>query len=224
MTYSEAKEHTPGRLHELFADPYRTDERQLHIRVMLHTLLARPMQRGQVTLRVIHGWENGGFEPSDLQHADYALHSLDDYHTAVERFTTATRQNEPLPADNTSILAAPLADAITDAEAEGQTLTDDIVETPARWPAFNGGLALYTLFKMYHRLVYGEDDSYRCSQCNTPHGPREIHEFHMEEGEFALLAPISEQHDAPYLLVLHESQLAPIEQLLNDSLPLFDRF
>ena len=44
MTYSEAKEHTPGRLHELFADPYRafendTDERQLHIRVMLHTLL-----------------------------------------------------------------------------------------------------------------------------------------------------------------------------------------
>ena len=229
MTYSEAKEHTPGRLHELFADPYRafendTDERQLHIRVMLHTLLARPMQRGQVTLRVIHGWENGGFEPSDLQHADYALHSLDDYHTAVERFTTATRQNEPLPADNTSILAAPLADAITDAEAEGQTLTDDIVETPARWPAFNGGLALYTLFKMYHRLVYGEDDSYRYSQCNTPHGPREIHEFHMEEGEFALLAPISEQHDAPYLLVLHESQLAPIEQLLNDSLPLFDRF
>ena len=94
MSYSEAKEHTPGRLHELFADPYRafendTDERQLHIRVMLHTLLARPMKRGQVTLRVIHGWENGGFEPADLQHADFTLHSLTDFDAAVTRFATA---------------------------------------------------------------------------------------------------------------------------------------
>lgn len=113
MSYSEAKEHTPGRLHELFADPYRafendTDERQLHVRIMLHTLLARPMQRGQVTLRVIHGWENGGFEPADLQHADFTLRSLKDFDVAVERFAKAARQNAPLPADSTAILAAPL--------------------------------------------------------------------------------------------------------------------
>ncbi len=75
---------------------------------------------------------------------------------------------------------------------------------------------------MYHRLVYGEDDTYRCSQCETPHGLREIHEFHLEEGEFALLAPLNDEQDAPYLLVLHESQLEPIEQLLRDSLPLFE--
>jgi hypothetical protein len=229
MSYSEAKEHTPGRLHELFADPYRafendTDERQLHIRVMLHTLLARPMKRGQVTLRVIHGWENGGFEPADLQHADFTLHSLPDFDAAVTRFATAAEKNAPLPADQTAILAEPLADAIADAEADGNALTDDIRETPARWPAFEGGLALYTLFKMYHRLVYGEDDTYRCSQCDTPHGPREIHEFHLEEGEFALLVPISEEQDAPYLLVLHESQLGPIAQLLSESLPLFERY
>ena len=229
MSYSEAKEHTPGRLHELFADPYRafendTDERQLHIRVMLHTLLARPMKRGQVTLRVIHGWENGGFEPADLQHADFTLHSLTDFDAAVTRFATAAEKNAPLPADQTAILAAPLADAIADAEADGNALTDDIRETPARWPAFEGGLALYTLFKMYHRLVYGEDDTYRCSQCDTPHGPREIHEFHLEGGEFALLVPISEEQDAPYLLVLHESQLGPIAQLLSESLPLFERY
>ncbi|MFP3341379.1 hypothetical protein R0J87_02580 [Halomonas sp. SIMBA_159] len=227
MSYSEAKEHTPGRLHELFADPYRafendTDERQLHIRIMLHTLLARPMQRGQVTLRVIHGWENGGFEPADLQHADFPLRSLEDFDIAVDRFAKAAQQNAPLPADDTAILAAPLAHAIADAQAEGKSLTDEIREIPARWPAFEGGLALYTLFKMYHRLVYGEDDTYRCSQCDTPHGPREIHEFHMEEGEFALLAPINEQPEAPYLVVLHESQLGPIKQLLTSSLPLFE--
>ncbi len=226
MSYSEAKEHTPGRLHELFADPYRafendTDERQLHIRVMLHTLLARPMQRGLVTLRVIHGWENGGFEPADLQHADFTLHNLQDFEAVATSFHAAAERNAPLPADQTAILAAPLADAIADAEAEGNALTDDIRATPARWPAFEGGLALYTLFKMYHRLVYGEDDTYRCSQCETPHGLREIHEFHLEEGEFALLAPVRDEQEAPYLLVLHESQLGPIGQLLSESLPLF---
>ncbi|BBI52433.1 hypothetical protein HORIV_48540 [Vreelandella olivaria] len=51
MSHNEAKEHTPGRLNELFSDPYRafendTDERQLHIRIMLHMLLARPMKAG----------------------------------------------------------------------------------------------------------------------------------------------------------------------------------
>lgn len=227
MSYSEAREHTPGRLHALFADPYRafendTDERQLHIRIMLHALLARPIARGQITLRVIHGWENGGFEPADLQHADFHLNSLADFHAAAARFTAANQQNAPLPADGSAILAEPLADAIAEAEAEGLVLNEDIRETPARWKTFEGGLALYTLFKMYHRLVYGEDDTYRCSQCETPHGLREIHEFHLEEGEFALLAPLNDEPDAPYLLVLHESQLEPIEQLLRDSLPLFE--
>lgn len=230
MSYDEAKEHTSGRLNELFAAPYRafendTDERQLHIRIMLHMLLARPMTRGQVTLRVIHGWENGSFEPEDLQHRDYAIHSVADFKRAVQDFVNASKLNTPLPADNDDILATPLADAIAEAEADGQELNDDIRQTPSRWPAFDGGLALYTLFKMYHRLVYGEDDTYRCSQCMTPLGMREIHEFHLEEGEFALLVPPAAQfmHEDS-LLVLHESQLDPIEQLLEQSLPLFDNF
>ncbi|MFJ5539368.1 hypothetical protein [Vreelandella titanicae] len=230
MSHNEAKEHTPGRLNELFTDPYRafendTDERQLHIRIMLHMLLARPMTRGQMTLRVIHGWENGGCEPEDLQHVDYTLDGVPDFKRAVQDFEHASKHNTPLPADNSAILAAPLANAIADAEAEGQDLTNDIRETPARWPAFEGGLALYTLFKMYHRLIYGEDDTYRCTQCVTPLGMREIHEFHLEEGEFALLVPPSEHFmGKESLLVLHESQLGPIEQLLEESLPLFDNF
>nr|WP_290694474.1 hypothetical protein [Halomonas sp. UBA3074] len=230
MSHNEAKEHTPGRLNELFADPYLafendTDERQLHIRIMLHMLLARPMTRGQMTLRVIHGWENGGFEPEDLQHVDYTLSSVADFKRAVQDFEHASKFNTPLPADKTAILATPLADAIAGAEAEGQNLTNDIRQTPARWPAFEGGLALYTLFKMYHRLVYGEDDTYRSSQCLTPLGMREIHEFHLEEGEFALLVPPAPNAiNEPSLLVLHESQLNPIEQLLEESLPLFDNF
>ena len=230
MNQNEAKEHTPGRLHELFADPYRafendTDERQLHIRIMLHMLLARPMKRGQMTLRVIHGWENGGFEPEDLQHVDYSLGGVPDFKRAVQDFEHASKHNTPLPADKNAILAAPLDDAIADAEAEGQDLTTDIRDTPARWPAFGGGLALYTLFKMYHRLIYGEDDTYRCTQCMTPLGMREIHEFHLEEGEFALLVPSADNFMLEEsLLVLHESQLGPIEQLLEESLPLFDNF
>ena len=230
MSYTEAKEHTQGRLHALFADPYRafennTDERQLHVRVMLYMLLARPMARGDMTLRVIHGWENGGFEPDDLQHADYALHDLADFKRIVKYFEKAAKQNTPLPSENPTVLADPLAHAIADAKAEGQMLADDIQKTPASWPAFEGGLALYTLFKMYHRLVYGEDDVYRCSQCQTPHGPREIHEFHLEEGEFALLVPLSGQvKESPSLLVLHESQLDPIEKLLEESFNLLQDF
>jgi hypothetical protein len=230
MSFNEAKEHTPGRLNELFADPYRafendTSERQLHIRIMLHTLLVRPMTQGQMTLRVIHGWENGGFEPEDLQHADYLLSGVPDFKRAVQDFEHASKHNKPLPADKTAILATPLTDAIADAEAEGQDLTNDIRDIPARWPAFEGGLALYTLFKMYHRLIYSEDDNYRCSQCMTPLGMREIHEFHLEEGEFALLVPPAPNFmSEPSLLVLHESQLGPIEQLLEESLPLFDGF
>ena len=230
MSHNEAKEHTSGRLNELFAAPYQafendTDERQLHIRIMLHMLLARPMTRGQMTLRVIHGWENGGFEPDDLQHVDYTLSDVSDFKRAVQDFEHASKHNTPLPADQTAILAAPLAEAIAGAEAEGQDLTSGIRHTPARWPAFEGGLALYTLFKMYHRLIYGEDDTYRCSQCMTPLGLREIHEFHLEEGEFALLVPPAQDFMNEHsLLVLHESQLGPIEQLLEESLPLFDNF
>lgn len=230
MSLNEAKEHTPGRLNELFADPYQafkndTDERQLHIRIMLHMLLARPMERGQMTLRVIYGWENGSFEPADLQHVDYTLNNVDDFKRAVKAFEDASKHNTPLPFDDSAILATPLANAIAEAEAEGQDLTSDIRNTPARWPAFEGGLALYTLFKMYHRLIYGEDDNYRCSQCVTPLGLREIHEFHLEEGEFALLVPPAADFKTGHsLLVLHESQLDPIEQLLEESLPLFDNF
>lgn len=232
MPYTEAKEHTQGRLNALFADPYRafeneTDERQLHVHVMLYMLLARPMARGTMTLRVIHGWENGSFEPDDLQHLDYPLHTLEDFKRAARDFEQAAKQNAPLPAEDSDILATPLAHAIAEAQAEGQIVTEDIIATPARWPAFEGGLALYTLFKMYHRLVYGEDDAYRCSQCQTPHGPREIHEFHLEEGEFALLVPLSSDtnaKEAPGLLVLHESQLQPIEKLLEDSVSLLHDF
>lgn len=230
MSHNEAKEHISGRLNELFTDPYRafennTDERQLHIRIMLHMLLARPMNRGQMTLRVIHGWENGGFEPEDLQHVDYPLHGVADFKRAVQEFVNAAKHNTPLPADKTAVLATPLDDAIADAEAVGQDLTLDIRDTPARWPAFEGGLALYTLFKMYHRLIYGEDDNYRCTQCITPLGIREIHEFHLEEGEFALLVPQAPNViNEPSLLVLHESQLDPIEQLLEESLTIFDNF
>ncbi|RUR33617.1 hypothetical protein [Vreelandella nanhaiensis] len=232
MSYTEAKEHTQGRLNALFADPYRafenqTDERLLHVHVMLYMLLARPMSRGNMTLRVIHGWENGGFEPDDLQHLDYPLHTLEDFKRAARDFEQAAKQNAPLPTENLSILATPLANAIAEAQAEGQVVMDDIKTTPARWPAFEGGLALYTLFKMYHRLVYGEDDVYRCSQCQTPHGPREIHEFHLEEGEFALLVPLSNDanaKEAPGLLVLHESQLQPIEKLLEESVSLLHDF
>lgn len=230
MSYNEAKEHTLGRLNELFAAPYQafendTDERQLHIRIMLHMLLARPMTRGQMTLRVIHGWENGGCEPEDLKHIDYPLSGVSDFKRAVQDFEHASKHNTPLPTDDSAILATPLANAIEDAESEGQELPNDIRSTPARWQTFEGGLALYTLFKMYHRLVYGEDDTYRCSQCITPLGLREIHEFHLEEGELALLVPPAPSFmSEPSLLVLHESQLDPIEQLLEESLPLFDNF
>ncbi|SDN70824.1 hypothetical protein [Vreelandella arcis] len=230
MHYTEAREHTPGRLHELFADPYNAfendaDERQLHIHIMLHMLLARPMERGLMTLRVIHGWENGGFEPQDLQHVDYAIHNVADFKRAVNDFTQASKDNIAFPADDDALLASPLNDAIANAEADGQPLNEETRTIPARWPAFEGGLALYTLFKMYHRLVYGEDEAYRCTQCYTSFGLREIHEFHVEEGEFALLIPIGKHFiSEPSLLVLHESQLDPIEQLLEESIPLFHNF
>ncbi|MYL22379.1 hypothetical protein [Vreelandella massiliensis] len=228
MRYTEAKEHTPGRLHELFADPYhafdnQSHERQLHIRVMLYLLAIRPMQRELLTLRVIYGWENGGCELADLKYAEYSLSEMKDLHHAADEFTTAIKNNTLFPAQAGSLLAKPLSDAIADAEADGQVLDEETKARPARWPSFEGGLALYTLFKMYHRLVYGEDDAYRSSQCRTPQGMREIHEFHLEEGEFAFLVPPG-RHFATEktLLVLHESQLEPFRRLLTESAPLFD--
>lgn len=228
MRYTEAKEHTPGRLHELFADPYHafdndSHERQLHIHVMLYLLAVNPMRRELLTLRVIHGWENGGCEPADLKYADYPLAALIDLQRAVDEFTTAVKTNALLPQQDGSLLAKPLSDAIADAEADGQVLDNETKVRPARWPSFEGGLALYTLFKMYHRLIYGEDDAYRSSQCRTLQGMREIHEFHLEEGEFAFLTPPG-RHFATEktLLVLHESQLGPFERLLTENAPLFD--
>lgn len=232
MHYFEAKEHTPGRLHTLFADPYcafknDTDERQLHIRIMLHTLLALPMHHARATLRVIHGWENGGFEPSDLKHKDFPLASLDDFHRVVNEVSSNPQEHETSLSASTPLLSAPLASVFASAEADGIIVSDTQRSTPARWPALKGGLAIYTLFKMYHRLVYGEDDNYRCSQCETPDGLRELHEFHLEEGEFALLVPHIVPHNsktptaAPTILVMHASQLGPIGQLLKRSLPLF---
>jgi len=227
MHYNEAKEHTSGRLHELFADPYTafdndSHERRLHIRVMLYQLAVLPMQRGLLTLRVIHGWQNGGSEPGDLQYVEYPMNELADLQRVSAIFHTSTRQASPFPRTDDALLAAPLAQAMADAQVNGALLDHDTRNHPACWPEFEGGLALYTLFKMYHRLTYSEDDAYRSSQCHTSAGIREIHEFHLEDGEFAFLTPperdfISEAS----VLVLHESQLEPFEKLLAESLPLF---
>ncbi|MFI0471905.1 hypothetical protein ACGLWX_04175 [Halomonas sp. HMF6819] len=225
MNQTEAKEHVQGRLHALFADPYRAfdndiPERELHIKVALYVLLARPIARGLVTLRIVHGWENGNDDPAALAHIDYPLASLDDFRAAASGFKGA---RPPAPSNAGALLAEPLADALTHAREQGLTLEPGIERAPARWPAFEGGLTLYTQFKMYHRLVYGEDDSYRCSLCQTAQGAREIHEFHLEEGEFALLAPQkSEAYSAKTLLILHESQLDQIERLFEQCLPLAD--
>ncbi|MDR5897631.1 hypothetical protein QC823_01295 [Halomonas vilamensis] len=228
MRYTEAKEHTPGRLHELFADPYHafdndSHERQLHIRVMLYLLAIRPIHRELFTLRVIHGWENGGCEPADLKFAEYPLSDINDLRQAADEFSAAMKNNTAFPETAGSLLAKPLNDAMADAKADGQPLDDETKARPARWPSFEGGLALYTQFKMYHRLVYGEDDAYRSSQCRTSQGTREIHEFHLEEGEFAFLTPPG-RHFATEktLLILHESQLEPLKRLLIESAPLFE--
>lgn len=221
MHYTEAKEHIHGRLHELFSDPYEafdndSQERLLHLRVMLYLFVVRPMERELLTLRVIHGWENGGCEPADLACTEYPLSSLETFEHAVEDFSGAQR------APSRRLFTQPLDKALAAARAKGQAFDDDIEQHPARWPAFEHGLALYTMFKMYHRLVYGEDDFYRSSQCHLAAGLREIHEFHMEEGEFAFLIPQGKAFTREEsVLVLHQSQLEPIKQLLTDNLPLF---
>ncbi|MFW6259039.1 MAG: hypothetical protein ACOC26_06050, partial [Halochromatium sp.] len=166
MTYQEAREHVHGRLHEIFAAPYEaftndSIERLLHIHIMLHLLVVRPMKRRHLILRVIHGWENGSFAPEELQHIDYPLHSFDDFQRVRMTFQQARERQEPLPSHGNSLLAEPLDAAIAAAEAAGQRIDQETRAIPARWPSFPGGLSLYTLFKMYNRLVYREDDAYR---------------------------------------------------------------
>ncbi|GAA3895004.1 hypothetical protein GCM10022228_02630 [Halomonas cibimaris] len=221
MHYTEAKEHVQGRLHDLFSDPYAafdndSQERLLHIRVMLYLLAFCPMERGLLTLRVLHGWENGNDDPQALICTDYPLGSLEAFNAAVADFYgERSATSHPL-------LGPPLAQAIATARRGGQPLDDAIIAHPASWPAFAHGLTLYTLFKMYHRLVYGEDDFYRSSRCQTDAGLREIHEFHLEEGEFAfLLPPHSAAAREETRLILHESQLKPFQQLLEDTTSLF---
>ncbi|RCV88072.1 hypothetical protein [Billgrantia montanilacus] len=220
MPFTEAKEHAPGQLHAIFADPYsafdnQVIERQLHLRVALEALLLAPLSRGKLVLRVIHGWENGGFEPADLAHSDHRIGSLDDLRQAGERYHQAFEASQPFPQDDASLLARPLEHAIIRAEANGQALDEETRTIPARWPAFDQGLYLYTFFKVYHRLTYGEDETYRSISCMTPAGHREVHEFHLEEGEFAVVSPGVEEATVDTVLVLHESQLVPVLQLLE---------
>ncbi|WP_462320688.1 hypothetical protein [Halochromatium sp.] len=228
MTHQEAEEHVPGRLHEIFAAPYHAFsndavERLLHIHIMLHLLVVRPMRRRHLILRVIHGWENGSFAPDELQYIDYPLHTFDDYQQANQTFQQAREQQEPLPNSGASLLAVPLDNAIAAARARGQDIDESTRSTPARWPSFPKGLSLYTLFKMYNRLVYGEDDAYRSSHCMTEEGLREIHEFHLEEGEFAIVIPPGPQHKTENtLMIMHESQLSPVATIFALSIPLFE--
>lgn len=172
MPYREAKEHATCRLHAIFADPYSAFEnpvieRLLHLRVAIQALVLAPMTNGNLTLRVIHGWENGGFEPADLKHSDHPIGSLGDMQQVAERYRQAFQAQQPLPYDAASLLAAPLDEAIARAEAGGQSLDEETRTIPARWPAFPQGLYLYTFFKVYHRLIYGEDDTYRSIHCET---------------------------------------------------------
>lgn len=224
----EAREHIHGRLHEIFAEPYQAFtndciERLLHIHIMLHVLVVRPMNRGHLVLRVIHGWENGGFAPEDLQHIDYPLNSFADYQRICDAFESAREKLEPLPSNGGSLLVEPLNAAITAAEASGQHVDAEMRSTPARWAEFPGGPSLYTLFKVYNRLVYGEDDAYRSSQLMASDGHREIHEFHLEEGEFAIVIPPGPQHQTENtMMVMHESELSPFAAIFELSIPLFE--
>lgn len=228
MRYNEAKEHTLGRLHNLFVDPYHafdneSHERKLHIRVMLYQLAVIPMQRHLLTLRVIHGWQNGGYDPSDLKYAEYPLNALADLQHVSTLFNSIAKHSNTFPSTDNTLLATALDNMMANAQADGETLDQNVRFHPARWPEFTGGLTLYTLFKMYHRLIYSEDDAYRSSQCRTSSGIREIHEFHLEEGEFAFLTPPDNQFtQKASILIMHESQLEPFEKLLTETLPLFD--
>ncbi|SDL24660.1 hypothetical protein SAMN05192555_103177 [Franzmannia pantelleriensis] len=223
MHFKEAKEHAPGRLHALFAEPYSAFEndameRQLHLVVALKALFEAPLRKGQLLLRVIHGWENGNAEPSALAHSEHRIGALADAQAVAERYQRATERGDQLPSSSGSLLATPLAEAIAAAEAQGQSVDDETRHNPAHWPEFARGLSLYTFFKVYHRLTYGEDDSYRASRCDTPEGIREIHEFHLEEGEFAIVTPPTDAESGDTQLILHESQLATVLALMEECL------
>jgi len=218
MPFTEAKEHAPGRLHEIFADPYSafdnmTTERLLHLRVAIAELVERPIRQGSLVLRVIHGWENGGCSPEALCHRDYRIDSLDSLCSIEARLHEALECQTGCEGPDSELLAKPLADAIRRAEQNGMTIDKETRQTPSRWPSFTDGLWLYTLFKVYHRLIYGEDDPYRSIQLRLPEGEREIHEFHLEEGEFAVIKPI-EGAQGDSMLMLHPSQLPSVLMLL----------
>ncbi|WP_458526533.1 hypothetical protein [Onishia taeanensis] len=215
MNYTEAKEHAEGRLHQIFAMPYEAfnndvPERNLHLRLALEALLAAPLRQGRLSLQVIYGWENGAFDPADLHHHEHPLCSADDVAGLQARY----REAQDMPAAPATLMAEPLEKAIADAERT-VAIDDETRRIPARWPAFPRGLSLYTFFKVYHRLTYGEDDAYRSIRCQTADGMREIHEFHLEEGEFAVVTPQQDTEAGEVTLVLHLSQVEPVLALLR---------
>lgn len=223
MPYSEAQEHIPGRLHVLFVEPYsafgnEVMERQLHLVIALRALLEAPLRQGRLRMRVIHGWENGNSDPGELRHSEHAVTTLGDIREISDRYRQAARQGSALPHDAGSLLAEPRDAAIDDARATGQEIDTTTRDNPAHWPEFARGLTLYTFFKVYHRLTYGEDETYRSIRCETPDGPREIHEFHLEEGEFAIVTPTEDATPATTVLMLHVSQLGPVLELLENCL------
>lgn len=223
MPYTEAKEHAPGRLHTLFADPYsafdnEVVERRLHLRVALQALLDRPGREGRLVLRVLHGWANGEADPQALAHSDHPLRQRGDLLPVVARYQAAIDTQAPPPREAPRLLAEPLAEAIADAEARGQAIDAETRANPAHWPRFARGLTLYTFFKVYHRLTYGEDESYRVARCETPEGPREIHEFHLEECEFAVVTGLAEDERAPVILLVHAGALAPLADFVETML------
>lgn len=221
MNYTEAKEHAEGRLHQIFAMPYEAfdndvPERKLHLRVALQALLGEALREKRLSLQVLHGWENGACAAEDLHHHEHKLHSKDDIAASLAYYRDALANLTPLPVDTDTLLAGPLANAIASAEQNGASIDAETRDSPARWPDFPRGLALYTFFKVYHRLTYGEDDAYRSICCKTAAGLREIHEFHLEEGEFAIIAPLPDDPAGDVKLVLHVSQVEPVLALLGD--------
>lgn len=219
--FSEVKEHATGRLHQIFTDPYSAfdnlvTERHLHLQVALQELVGKPMAEGRLILRLLYGWENGNCEPAELLQRVHHPASLNDLKQLSLHYQEVLENAVSLPGDEPSLLAAPLKDAISAAEAGGQVIDDETRTSPSRWPAFEGGLLLYTHFKVYHRLIYGEDDCYRSIHCKTSLGPREVHEFHLEEGDFAVASPVNGV-SGESILLLHISQLEPILQLLESS-------
>ncbi|MBF8222009.1 hypothetical protein [Halomonas sp. 328] len=225
MPYTEAKEHAPGRLHTIFTDPYsafdnEVVERRLHLRVALQALLDRPSREGRLTLRVLHGWANGEADPQTLTHSDHPLTRRDDLLPVVARYQAAIDAQLAPPREAETLLAGPLAEAIAAAEARGQTIDTETRSNPAHWPSFERGLSLYTFFKVYHRLTYGEDESYRVARCETPEGPREIHEFHLEECEFGVVTGLEGDDRARVILLVHAGALPPlaafVETMLGD--------